>query len=98
MDQRNSHRNDHIPGPIALTDGLFGVALVATYFGFAGALRFVARRLLPVSFHEGFATTLVVVTSLLIFKVQAKLKQVDRTFVMKKGCRGIPETANGSEW
>ena len=75
--------HEHLPGSIALTNGLFGVALVVTYFG-CWSLAVVVSSSRRLMLMRAVATTLVVVTSLLILEVPAMLNLVDWSIVMNK--------------
>jgi SGNH hydrolase-like domain, acetyltransferase AlgX len=75
--------HEYLPGSIALTNELFGVALLATYFG-CWSLAVVVSSSSSLMFFRALATTLVVVTSLLILEVPAMLKLVHWTVVMRR--------------
>jgi hypothetical protein len=79
--------HEYLPGSIALTNRLFGVALVATYFG-CWSLAVVVSSFPRLMFFRALATTLVVVTSLLILEVPAMLKLVQWTVGQRTGLYG----------
>ena len=75
--------HEYLPGSIALINGLFGVALVAAYFG-CWSLAVVVSCSPRLMFFRALATTLVAVTSLLILEVPAMLKLVHWELVIRK--------------
>ena len=75
--------HEYLPGSISFTNGLFGVTLVATYFG-CWSLAAVVSHSPRLMFIKAVATTLVVMTSLLILELPAMLKLIDWSIVMQK--------------
>jgi hypothetical protein len=75
--------HEYLPGSIALINGLFVVALVATYFG-CWSLSAVLSSSPRLMFMRALATTLIVMTCLLILEAPAMLKLVDWAVVMRK--------------
>jgi SGNH hydrolase-like domain, acetyltransferase AlgX len=84
--------HEYLPGSIGFTNALFGVALVATYFCCWSVAAIVSNspRLM---FIRAVATTLVVITSLLILELPAMLKLIDWSVVVKKLSGGVYQTA-----
>jgi hypothetical protein len=75
--------HEYLPSSIALINGLFVVALVATYFG-CWSLSVVLSSSPRLMLMRALATTLIVMTCLLILEVPAMLKVVDWAVVMQK--------------
>jgi hypothetical protein len=75
--------HEYLPGSISFTNGLFGVALAATYFGcwILSVALSNSPRLMSI---RAITTTLVVMTSLLILELPAMLNLVDWSIVMQK--------------
>jgi hypothetical protein len=73
----------YLPGSIVLTNALFGIALVATYFVSWG-LALVVSNSPRLMFMRAVATTLVVAMCLLVLEVPAMLKLVDWAVVMRR--------------
>ena len=75
--------HDYLPGSILLTNALFGIGLIATYWvswSFALALSNFPRLM----FMRALATTLVLATCLLVLEVPAMLSLVDWNVVMRR--------------
>src|SRR5262245_28588361 len=75
--------HEYLPGSIALTNGLFGAALVASYFG-GWSFAIVVSSSPRLMFMRGFASTLFVLASLLILEIPAMLGMVHWTLVMRQ--------------
>jgi hypothetical protein len=75
--------HEYLPGSIALTNGLFDVSLFTTYFG-CWSLAVVVSSSPRLMIMRALATTLVVMTGLLILEVPAMLKLVHWNVVMRR--------------
>jgi hypothetical protein len=75
--------HEYLPGSIVLTNALFGIALVATYF-VSWSLALVVSNSPRLMFMRALATTLVVAMCLLVLEVPAMLNLVDWNVVMRR--------------
>jgi len=74
---------EYLPGPIVLTNALFGIALVVTY-SVCWSLALVVSNSPRLMFMRALATTPVFATCLLVLEVPAMLNLVDWNVVMRR--------------
>src|SRR5262249_50507257 len=75
--------HEYLPGSILLTNTLFGIALVATYF-VCWSVALVVSNSPRLMFMRALVTTLTIATGLLILEVPAMLNLVDWNVVMRR--------------